>query len=98
MTFEIYDDSAQLRPDANGDMPRGKASVEVIKVGDTTSTAKVTRSNRGRPIVRDDILVNALYDPTYQYKFLVHGRFAANGDGVPASGHDFVDQRIDDWG
>ncbi len=98
MTFEIYDDSAQLRPDANGDMPRGKASVEVIKVGDTTSTAKVTRSNRGRPIVRDDILVNALYDPTYQYKFLVHGRFDANGDGVPESGHDFVDQRIDDWG
>ncbi|MDP6601735.1 MAG: hypothetical protein QGH76_05510 [Phycisphaerales bacterium] len=98
MTFEIYDDSAQLRPDSDGDMPRGKASVEVIKVGDTTSTAKVTRSNRGRPIVRDDILVNALYDPTYQYKFLVHGRFDANGDGIPESGHDFVDQQIDDWG
>lgn len=98
MTFEIYTDFAQLIPDADGDLPRGKASVEVIKVGDTTSTAKVTRSTPGRPIVRDDVIVNAVYDPDYRYKFLVHGVFDADGDGRGEADNTFVKDRIGRWG
>ncbi|MBC8523657.1 hypothetical protein H8D29_06985 [PVC group bacterium] len=87
MSFEIYDDATQLRVNKDGELPRGKASIEIIKVGKTTSTAKVTQATPGRPIVRDNIIVNAIYDPDYRYKFMVHGVFDADGDGLPERNH-----------
>ena len=98
MAFEIYDDPSQLRVNQDGELPRGKASIEIIKVGETTSTAKVTQSTPGRPIVRDNIIVNAVYDPHYQYKFMVHGLFDANGDGEPEHNNSFIKDRITTWG
>ncbi|MEE2912313.1 MAG: hypothetical protein VX436_00750 [Planctomycetota bacterium] len=98
MTFEIYDSYSQLREDISGVIPRGKASVEVVKVGKTTSTAKVTRSTSGQPIVRDNIIVNAVYDPNYKYSFLVHGDFDADGDGLPESNNRFIKDQIERWG
>ena len=98
MTFEIYDTTSQLRIDDNGEFPRGKASIEVVKVGETTSTAKITRSTSSQPIVRDNIIVNAIYDPNYEYSFLVHGDFDADGDGLPEANNDFIKDRIERWG
>ena len=98
MTFEIYDSHSQLREDVNGVIPRGKASIEVVKVGKTTSTAKITRSTSSQPIVRDNIIVNAVYDPDYEYSFLVHGEFDADGDGLPESNNRFIKDQIEGWG
>ncbi|MGI9015212.1 MAG: hypothetical protein ACR2GY_13325 [Phycisphaerales bacterium] len=84
MTFEVYDDASLLAPDQFGNIPRGKASVQVIKVGDTTSTATITRSVPGRPVVRDDVIANAIYDPDKVFSFLVHGKFDVDGDGRPS--------------
>jgi len=98
MSFEVYDDQSQLRVNEKGELPRGKASIEIIKVGQTTSTAKVTQSTPGRPIVRDNIIVNAIYDPHYKYKFMVHGQFDADGDGVPEQNNTFIKDRIETWG
>ncbi|MDP7008571.1 MAG: hypothetical protein QGI78_03270 [Phycisphaerales bacterium] len=98
MTFEIYDDPSQLRVNEDGELPRGKASIEIIKVGETTATAKVTRSTPGRPIVRDNIIVNAVFDPNYRYKFMVHGLFDADGDGVTEHNNSFIKDRIASWG
>jgi len=80
-------------------MPRGKASVQVIEVGETTSTAKITRSSRGRPVVRDDVIANAVYDPEKEYLFMVHGRFDMNTDGRPTPAEtDLVKSLIREWG
>lgn len=99
MTFEVYDDAAQLRPDEEGNFPRGKASAQVVKIGDSTSTAKVTRSTRGRPVVSGDVVANAIYDPNYTFKFLVHGRFDVNGDGrATLEETDYVRRQIQSWG
>jgi len=98
MTFEVYDSPSQLRVDIDGDMPRGKASIEVVKVGKTTSTAKITRSTSSQPIVRDNIIVNAVYDPNYTYSFLVHGNFDADGDGLPEPNNSFIKDQIERWG
>ena len=98
MAFEVYDDSSQLRVNEEGMLPRGKASIEIIKVGVTTSTAKVTQSTPGRPIVRDNIIVNAIYDPHYRYKFMVHGLFDADGDGITEHNNSFIKDRIITWG
>jgi len=100
MTFEIYDDPASIRVDPDtGQLPRGKASLQVIKVGDTTSTCKITRSTRGRPVVRDDVIVNAVYDPDYRFKFLVHGKFDIDSDGRPSEAEaEFLRSQIIKWG
>ena len=98
MTFEVYDSASQLRADQDGNFPRGKASIEVVKIGQTTSTAKITRSTISQPIVRDNIIVNAVYDPKYKYTFLVHGDFDADGDGNPESDNGFIKDQIVHWG
>ncbi|MCA9290776.1 MAG: hypothetical protein KDA25_06585, partial [Phycisphaerales bacterium] len=102
MTFEAFDAQGVggIRMDPrSGAMPRGKASLQVIKVGETTSTCKVTRSVASRPIVRDDIIVNAVYDPELRFKFLVHGKFDVDGDGLATDGGaEAIRAQVVDWG
>jgi hypothetical protein len=98
MTFEVFDDAVAISASAESGS-RGKASVQVVKVGETTSTCRVLRGSASRPIVKDDVLANAVFNPDYKFKFLVHGKFDANGDGKATSGEaDYVKSRIVDWG
>ena len=98
MTFDIYESPSQLRFDENGDLPRGKATIEVVKVGPTTSTAKIKRSTSSQPIIRDNIIYNPVYDPDYKFSFIVHGQFDADGDGEPESNNGFIKNKISHWG
>jgi len=100
MTFEVYDNEAALAAiTQDSRLPRGKASIQVTKVGETTSTCKVTRSIPGRPVVRGDVIANAVYDPDYKFKFLVHGKFDTNGDGRPTESEaEFLRSVVVDWG
>lgn len=81
MSFEVYTESNQIKPTAEGDYARGKASLEVIRVDESSSTCRVTRSTRGNPVTKGDVIANALYDPSKTYAFLVYGNFDANRDG-----------------
>jgi hypothetical protein len=100
MTFEVYDDENAIQVDPqSGQEVRGKASIQVTKVGDRTSTARVTRATPGRPIVSNNVIANAVYDPRHKFRFLVHGKFDVNDDGRPTAAEaDFVRSRIVDWG
>jgi hypothetical protein len=100
MTFEIYDDASAIRPDeTTGDYPRGKASVQVIKVAETTATCKITRSVPGRPVVKSDVVANAVYDPDYKFKFLVHGLFDVDSDGRSTTTEaEYLRAQIIQWG
>lgn len=98
MTFEVFDDATGIASSAESGA-RGKASVQVVKVGDTTSTCRVIRGSGSRPIVKDDVLANAVFNPDYKFRFLVHGKFDANGDGKSTVGEaDYVKSRIVEWG
>jgi hypothetical protein len=100
MTFEIYADAAQIRPDEQtGEYPRGKGAVEVINVGETSSRCRILSERQGNPIVAGDVIANALYDPDKVYKFLVAGNFDSNGDrqATPAEQAE-VEALIEDWG
>jgi hypothetical protein len=101
MTFEVYADAvgAGVDPSTGGILP-GKASIEVLKVDETTSTARVIRQQRGAsPPVKDDVLVNAIYSPDYTYRFFLYGEFDTDADGrTSAEEKAFVIQRIRDWG
>ncbi|MEC9373846.1 MAG: hypothetical protein VYC34_08380 [Planctomycetota bacterium] len=99
MTFEVYSDAGAIRPNDNGEYPRGKATVEVIRIDQGSSVCRVVRENRGNPIVVGDVLANAVYDPNKTYSFVVFGNFDTNRDGVatPQERNSIVGL-IDNWG
>ncbi|MBL9140735.1 MAG: hypothetical protein JNK53_02610 [Phycisphaerae bacterium] len=106
MIFDVYDDAASIQydPGTNNLVP-GKARIQVLKVTDTTSTARVipeasgARASGRRPVVKDDVLANPIYSPDYRYKFLVHGKFDIDNDGrATAAEADYVRGRVAAWG
>lgn len=105
MIFDVYDDanSIQYNP-TSGELVPGKARVVVLKVADTTSTARVIPDAarpgaKIRPVVKDDVVANPIFSPDYKYKFLVHGKFDVDGDGkATAAEAEYVRGRIRAWG
>lgn len=99
MTFEVYGSAADLRLDSNGNYPRGKATVEVTRVSDTTSTARVIRATPGQSVIEGDVLVNAVYDKDKRYTLFVFGRFDLDGENGPTESETAtIKARIVDWG
>ncbi|MCA9296619.1 MAG: hypothetical protein KC983_08875 [Phycisphaerales bacterium] len=100
MTFEVYASPESIGIDAvNGQLSRGKASLQVIRVSETTATCKITRFNVSQPVVRNDVIANAVYDPEYKFKFLVHGKFDVDQNGVPSEAEaEFIRGQILEWG
>lgn len=99
MTFEVYDDANTIQVGDGDDITRGKASLQVTKVGENTSTARLTRTSPGRPVVKDNVIANAVFDPDHVFKFLVYGKFDVTGDGRPSeAGADYVRNRVREWG
>lgn len=99
MTFEVYDSASMLGVDRSGNIIPGKASIQVITVGEATSTAAITRASPGRPVVKDDVIANAVYDPDKTFLFLLHGRFDFNGDGRATDAErGLIGNLIADWG
>ncbi|MCA9287536.1 MAG: hypothetical protein KDA05_03070 [Phycisphaerales bacterium] len=99
MTFTVFGAVTQIRPDASGQYPAGKATVEVIRINDTTATCRVLTERQGNPIVRGDVIANAVYDPAKTFRLVVYGNFDANGDGLntPPERDDIADL-IRSWG
>lgn len=100
MTFAVYDDPTDIREDPmTGEYPAGKAVVEIIKVEPTYSRARIISSSEGNPIVRGDVVANAVYDPTKTYKFVVDGLFDIDGDGTASRfERDTLEALIERWG
>jgi hypothetical protein len=101
MTFAVYAQASDIRPDARGNYPRGKAVLEIMEIDETYSTCRVVPGSAisGNPVVIGDVIANALYDPNKLYKFVVYGDFDANGDGrlTPEERGD-VENVIRQWG
>jgi hypothetical protein len=59
----------------------------------------ITRAIPGRPVVRTDVIANAVYDPNYVFKFMVHGKFDVDGDGKPSEAEaEYLRSLIVSWG
>jgi len=99
MSFSVYAGASAIRADENGEYPAGKATLEIINVAENTATARVTSQLRGNPVIRGDVIANAIYDPNKTYKFVVFGNFDADRDGVgtPAE-RAGVESMITAWG
>ncbi len=100
MTFGVFSDATEIRPDpATGIYDLPKAVVEVTRVEGNFSRARIISESRGNPIVRGDVVANAVYDPNKTYKMVVYGLFDRNNDGL-ATAHerDDVEALIVRWG
>lgn len=100
MSFSVYSDATAIKIDpATGAYPRPKATVEVINVGETSSTCRITSETKGNPVVKTDVIANAIYDPSKVYTFLVYGNFDPNAAGVATpAGADDIKAMIQSWG
>lgn len=99
MTFAVYPTANAIRPDGEGNYPTGKATLEVTSVSDTTATARITSEAKGNPVVKGDVVANAVYDPNKKYVFVVYGNFDANRDGAPTSlEREDVNAMVTAWG
>jgi hypothetical protein len=99
MTFAVYSDAKALKPNDKGQLPRPKATAEVISVSDGTATVRLSREIKGNPVVRGDVIVNAVYDPKKIYKFVVFGNFDTNNDGIATNfERQDVESFVKSWG
>lgn len=103
LTFEVYDKTAGVPALGDGlsdtDMPAGKASLEVIRVGATSSEARVVRQTPGTQITEGDLIANLVYDPHTKYNFVVYGKFDLDHNGVAtAQDADVIKRLIAQWG
>ena len=99
MNFAVYGNATQIRPDADGNYPKGKGAIEVVNVGETSSRCRVLFERTGNPVVPGDVIANAVYDPNKVYKFLIAGNFDTNGDGRRTPGERAeINALIEDWG
>ncbi len=95
MGFEVF---SPMHNRTGSDL-RGKASLEVVHVMDTTCECRVTRRMAGEPIVEGDIVVNIAFERDRKPKFVVRGTFDLNYDGVPdPDGVEEVSAMIREWG
>lgn len=100
MTFAVYDNATDIRIDkTTGEYPAGKAVIEIIKVEDDFSTARIVASSQGNPIIRGNVIANAVYDPRKTYKFVVDGLFDIDSDGIATRYEtDELEALIEQWG
>ena len=99
MTFAVYADATSIRPDKNGNYPRPKGELEVIRINANSATCRILTELKGNPIIRGDVIANPVYDPKKVYTFLVYGNFDINSDGVYSSmERSGVEAMISEWG
>tara|TARA_R110000744_G_scaffold148842_1_gene261935 strand:- start:3715 stop:5094 length:1380 start_codon:yes stop_codon:yes gene_type:complete len=100
MTFAVYDNATEIRINpATNEYPAGKAVIEIIEVEDDFSRARIIASSQGNPIIRGNVIANAVYDPKKTYKFVVDGLFDIDGNGVATRFEtDELEALIEEWG
>jgi hypothetical protein len=99
MTFVVYPSGTAIRPDASGRYPRGKAQLEVLDIGESSSTCRVVAESKGNPVVKGDNIANAIYDPKKIYRFVVFGNFDVEQTGqATPHGRDQIEAIVKNWG
>ena len=100
MTFEVYSDPTQLRVnDRTGEYNPGKATLEVIRIDDSSATARVVRQGRSNSVAKGDVIANPVYDAAKTYSFLIFGDFDPSRTGNPSpAGQNDIRTLIEGWG
>jgi len=81
LTFEVYGSNELIKLDRFDELPRGKATIEVIGVQQVSSKARIVRSTIGQPVFDGDKIYNIVFDKDIQPVFYVFGKFDIRGLG-----------------
>jgi hypothetical protein len=102
MTFQIYDRELGIPKTTNtaaDDLPQGKGSLEVTRVGARSSECRVVKLQQGQQIVEGDLIANLIYDPNVKLKFKVYGDFDIDQNSVATAAEaEIVKRLIAQWG
>ena len=104
LTFQVYgaaEGVPGIPPNATGDeqLPVGKASIEVVRVGATSSECRIVAVTPGTVLQEGDLIENLVYDPNTKYKFFVFGNFDLAGTGRPnPADTQVIDRLVTQWG
>lgn len=103
MTFEVYDRSTGVPPLGEGlsneNLPVGKASIEVTRVGASSSEARIIKQQPNTNVTEGDVIANLIYDPNVKFHFVVFGKFDLDQNGVATQQDTQVIKRlITQWG
>ncbi len=103
LTFEVYDRIDGIPPagDPSNDdkLPKGKASIEVVHVGPTSSECRVIHTELGQQISEGDLIANLVFDPNVKYHFVVYGDFDLDQNGVATpQDADVIKRLVTQWG
>lgn len=103
MSFEIYDriqgipKAGEATNDEN--LPRGKASIEIIRVAPGSSECRIVRQTPGETVVEGDAVVNLVYDRNVKYNVMVYGIFDLDRNGqASAQDADVMKRLVTRWG
>jgi hypothetical protein len=103
MSFEIFDRLQGIPkpgdPTNDDNLPRGKASIEIIKVTPGSSEARIVRQTPGMNVVEGDLAVNIVYDKRTKYNFMVYGNYDLDRNGqATAQDADVIKRLVTQWG
>lgn len=101
LTFEVYDrfEGIPKMGDSDSELPKGKASIEVINVGQNSSQCRVTRMATGQTLTQGDVCANLVYDRNTKLKFYVYGKFDMDNNGVATDAEaEVIKNLITRWG
>lgn len=94
LTFAVYDRNKPI-PESG----EGKAEIEVFQVNQQASAARIIKSDKKNPIVKEDIVANLIWDSKTSNRFVVVGEFDINNDGRPdRDGRQQIIELIQRWG
>ncbi|HEX8324232.1 MAG TPA: hypothetical protein VF595_09990 [Tepidisphaeraceae bacterium] len=103
MSFEIYDRIQGIpktgQPTNDEALPKGKASIEIIKVSPGSSACRIVRQTPGETVVEGDVCVNLVFDRNVKYNVMVYGVFDLdrNGQASPQDA-DVIKRLVTRWG
>ncbi|MGA2499077.1 MAG: hypothetical protein ABSH20_15150 [Tepidisphaeraceae bacterium] len=101
LTFQIYDKLEGI-PRIEGsaeELPPGKGSLEIIRVGVGSSECRIIKMNEGQQPQEGDIIANVIYNKNTQFHFKVYGDFDIDHNNIATAAEtDVVKRLIVAWG
>jgi hypothetical protein len=103
LTFEVYDKHDGVPKLGDGadplNMPKGKASIEIISVGQNSSQVRVMNVSQGVTVAQGDLCVNVVYDRNIKPYFYVYGKFDMDQNGVATEAEgETIKNLVNRWG
>ncbi|HEX3358417.1 MAG TPA: hypothetical protein VHS31_15695 [Tepidisphaeraceae bacterium] len=103
LTFQVYDRAEGVPsigdPSNDDNLPKGKGSIEVVRVGAGSSECRIIHQEPGVPIHEGDLIANLVYDKNTKYHFYVSGDFDTDQNGVPTPQEgDVIKRLVTQWG